>query len=364
MFEELTERLKKIELKIQEFHQTLNIEVKAEKMRQLQLAMAAPDFWNDPQKSQAVIEELKTIKEDVDDYRNLHGKFQELSDLLQLEDAAYAKDIERELRVLEKEVEAFQLKVFFQGHFDHANGIMEINSGAGGTEACDWANMLYRMYVRWAQGKQFKIKTLAEIRGEEAGLKHITFLIEGKNVYGLLKAERGVHRLVRISPFDSNKRRHTSFASVDVLPEITGGVAIEIKSEDLRIDTYRASGAGGQHVNRTDSAVRITHEPTGIVVACQNERSQHQNKQNALKILKAKLYQMKEDEQKKELEQLGGHKRKIEWGSQIRSYVLHPYLMVKDHRTNYETSGAKEVLDGNIDEFIYQYLMASLESIS
>ncbi|MBN2483596.1 MAG: peptide chain release factor 2 [Candidatus Omnitrophica bacterium] len=364
MFEEIKEKSGRLKQKIEEFRTTLNIDDKVRKIQQLQLVMAEPDFWNDSQRSAAIIEELKSVKEDSDDFNNLHNRYQELCDLLELDDPAYTKEIEQELRSLEKEIEKFQLKILFQGPFDHASGIVEINSGAGGTEACDWANMLYRMYTRWAQDKGFKLSTFVEIRGEEAGLKNITFLIEGKNVYGLLKAERGVHRLVRISPFDANKRRHTSFASVDVLPEIKDDVVIDVKPEEIRIDTYRASGAGGQHVNRTDSAVRITHLPTGLVVACQNERSQHQNKQNAFKVLKAKLYQLKEDEQKKQIERLGGEKRKIEWGSQIRSYILHPYLMVKDHRTAHETSQAKDVLDGKIDDFIHHYLMFSLERIS
>jgi peptide chain release factor 2 len=239
---------------------------------------------------------------------------------------------------------------------------VEINSGAGGTEACDWSNMLFRMYVKWAESKGFKLKVLDELRAEEAGIKSITFFIEGRRAYGLLRSERGVHRLVRISPFDANKRRHTSFASVDVLPEIKEDIEIEIKPEDLRIDTFRSSGAGGQHVNVTDSAVRITHLPSGIVVSCQNERSQHQNKYTAMKILKAKLYEIKEKENRKELEKVTGKKQKIEWGSQIRSYVLHPYLLVKDHRTNTEEHNARAVLDGQIDEFIYAYLRSFADS--
>jgi peptide chain release factor 2 len=246
--------------------------------------------------------------------------------------------------------------LIFSGKFDKANAIVEINSGAGGTEACDWASMLFRMYYRWAEDKKFKLNVLNEVRGEEAGIKSITFFIQGSRAYGLLRSERGVHRLVRISPFDSNKRRHTSFASVDILPEIKEDIEIGIKSEDLRIDTYRASGAGGQHVNVTDSAVRITHVPSGIVVACQNERSQHQNKQSAIKILKAKLYELKEKENKTELEKMAGQKQRIEWGSQIRSYVLHPYLLVKDHRTNLEVHDARAVLDGKLDGFMYAYL--------
>lgn len=239
---------------------------------------------------------------------------------------------------------------------DKSSAILSINSGAGGTEACDWANMLLRMYSKWADKKGYKIQTLDMLPGEEAGIKNVTTIIRGSFVYGYLKAENGVHRLVRISPFDANKRRHTSFASVDVIPEISDDIKVEISENDLRVDTYRASGRGGQHVNVTDSAVRITHIPTGIVVQCQNERSQHKNKTMAMKVLKARLYEV---ERKKKFDELAKHyveKQKIEWGSQIRSYVMHPYSMVKDHRTNLQTSNVQAVMDGDIDEFIEAYL--------
>ena len=264
--------------------------------------------------------------------------------------------MQKETKKFEENLEKIKLKVLFNEKFDDSNAIVELNSGAGGTEACDWASMLFRMYFRWAEDKKFKFNVLDEVKGEEAGIKNITFLIEGIRAYGMLKSERGVHRLVRVSPFDANKRRHTSFASVDVLPEIREDIDIEIKPEELEIITCRASGAGGQHVNKTDSAVRITHLPTGIVVGCQNERSQHQNKQVALRVLKAKLYELKEEEKKKNLEKISGTKQRIEWGSQIRSYVLYPYLLVKDHRTDLENHDAWGVLDGKLDDFIYAYL--------
>lgn len=361
MFDEIRQRLDKLDEDIREFKSLLNIEKKTEIMSRLQAKMAAPGFWDDQQKSLEVINELKELKEDVESFQGVEEKAVELKDLISLSDESYLKDIVKELDSLEKETERVRLKVLFQGKFDGANAILEINSGAGGTEACDWAGMLFRMYFRWAEDKKFKARVLNELRGEEAGLKSVTVLIEGRRAYGMLKAERGVHRLVRISPFDANKRRHTSFASVEVLPEVKDDIEIEVRPEDLKVDTFRASGAGGQHVNKTDSAVRLTHIPTGIVVGCQNERSQHQNKHTALTILKAKLYQIEEEKKRKEMEKISGNKMKIEWGSQIRSYVLHPYLMVKDHRTGFEVPQAKDVLDGKIDGFIYSYLKKRLE---
>jgi peptide chain release factor 2 len=363
MIEEIKERLESIEAKIKEFSSLLKIEEKRKKIHKLQLKMAKADFWKDQEKSLPVIEELKSLKEEVDEFYALEDKLKDLKELLKITDLSYQKEIEQELNHLEKKVEDFRLRLLFSGKFDSASAFVEINSGAGGTEACDWALMLFRMYFRWAQNRGFKVKVLDEVRGEEAGVKNITFLVEGKNAYGYLKAERGIHRLVRISPFDSNRRRHTSFASVSAWPQVSDEVEVEIKPEDLRIDTFRASGHGGQHVNKTDSAVRITHLPSGIVVSCQNERSQYQNKQTALKVLRAKLYQIKEEEKKQELAKLSGEKRKIEWGSQIRSYILHPYSLVKDHRTGFQVGWAKEVLDGKIDDFIYQYLIKNLENV-
>jgi len=353
---ELNKRIEKVEAGILGMKALLKVEEKRETVRSLQMKMSVQDFWQDQKAAAKVVEELKSVKSDVEEWDALAARLSELKELVGLADSSYEKEIESELNVLEAEYEKVNLRVLFSGKFDEASALVEINSGAGGTEACDWAGMLYRMYFRWAEDKKFPTKVLEEVRGEEAGIKNILFLVEGKRAYGMLKAERGVHRLVRISPFDANKRRHTSFASVDILPEIKEDIDIEIKPEELKIDTFRASGAGGQHVNRTDSAVRVTHLPTGIIVGSQSERSQHQNRYNAMQVLKAKLYERREQERKSTLVKISGNKQKIEWGSQIRSYVLHPYLLVKDHRTDLEAHDAKAVLDGRLDDFIYAYL--------
>ncbi|MFH1504694.1 MAG: peptide chain release factor 2 [Candidatus Omnitrophota bacterium] len=353
--QEIKEQIGILEKEIKELSKLLKIEEKRPQVHKLQLRISEPEFWDGTEFSQVIIE-LKALKGNIDDWDNLNIQLRDLKELFSIQDKELLSEISSEAQKLKNGCERLRLEVLFSGKFDNANAIIEINSGAGGTEACDWAGMLFRMYFRWAEDRKFKFKVLNEVRGEEAGIKNITFFIEGLRAYGLLIPEKGVHRLVRISPFDANKRRHTSFASVSVLPEVKGDIEIDVQPEDLRIDTYRSSGAGGQHVNVTDSAVRITHLPTGIVVSSQNERSQHQNKQIAFKILKAKLYELKEKENKKELEEVSGTKRKIEWGSQIRSYVLHPYLMVKDHRTNIEEHDAWAVLDGRIDSFIYGYL--------
>ena len=360
--EGIGEKVRKLEEELEKLRGLLNIEGKKKRLEQLQLKMSEAAFWQEQKTSVKVVGEMKSLKSDVEDWQAMRDKIKELEELFSLSDVSLNSEILKELNALGDDVEKLRLRTFFSGKFDEANAIVEINSGAGGTEACDWAHMLFRMYFRWAEEKKFKYTVLNEVKGEEAGIKNITFLIEGLRAYGLLKAERGVHRLVRISPFDANRRRHTSFASIDILPEVTEGIDISLKSEELRIDTFRASGRGGQHVNVTDSAIRITHLPTGIVTSCQNERSQYQNKQVALKVLKAKLHQLKEEEKKKELDKISGNKRKIEWGSQIRSYVLHPYLMVKDHRTNLAIGDAWAVLDGKIDELIYAYLKTQISA--
>jgi peptide chain release factor 2 len=356
MIEDLNKEIGTLAEEVKLLCKLLDVEVKRKQVKDLQLKMADQGFWDDQKKATGIVTELKNIKCDVDDFDDLQDKLNDIKDLFSLGDNSLEPDIIKEAETLKSACEKMRLRILFSGKFDSANAILEINSGAGGTEACDWAGMLFRMYFRFAEDRKFKLKVLNEVRGEEAGIKNITFLIEGLRAYGLLKSERGVHRLVRISPFDANKRRHTSFASVDVIPEIKDDIAIEIKPEELRIDTFRSSGAGGQHVNVTDSAIRITHLPSGVVVSCQNERSQHQNRIQALNVLKAKLYTIKEEESKKELENMSSKKRKIEWGSQIRSYVLHPYLLVKDHRTNFEHHDAWGVLDGKIDGFCYAYL--------
>ncbi|MBN2119813.1 MAG: peptide chain release factor 2 [Candidatus Omnitrophica bacterium] len=329
-----------------------------EKIGELEIRMGVPEFWDNQALSQKVISELKDLKDKFQTWSELNKRVNDAGELISIveQDAGLQQEIARELQSIGSDVGRFEIKVFLSDKFDRENAIVSINSGAGGTEACDWANMLFRMYGRWADAGKYKLELVDILEAEEAGIKNVTFIIRGLYAYGYLKAERGVHRLVRISPFDSNKRRHTSFASVDVIPEISEDVELEINPEDLKIDTFRSSGRGGQHVNVTDSAVRITHIPSGIIVSCQSERSQHQNKQTALRVLRSRLYQKLEEEQKKELEKISGDKKRIEWGSQIRSYVLYPYLMVKDHRTDYQTSNANAVLDGDLNGFMEAYL--------
>ncbi len=322
--------------------------------------MANPGFWNDEQNSTKVIKQVKSLKSLVEPWEAASRKYQEskeLADILKDQDKELIADLAKDIGFISTTLDKLEFNILLGGEFDKNSAILSINAGAGGTESCDWVQMLFRMYSRFGESRGYSIKTIDVLFGEEAGIKNITALIEGDYAYGYLKAERGVHRLVRISPFDANKRRHTSFASVDVIPEIEEGIDLKIEEKDLRIDVYRSSGPGGQSVNTTDSAVRITHIPSGIVVQCQNERSQYQNKQVALKILKARFYEL-EREKKEELllKQYGQEKKKIEWGSQIRSYVMHPYNMVKDHRTDYETGDVSKVMDGGLDEFIEAYL--------
>ncbi len=310
---------------------------------------------------QSLKKEQNSIENQLNLINQLESEIDTLEEMIELaeEDESLKPELEENLKQLAKEVDNAEIETFLNGKHDSSNAIVTIHSGAGGTEACDWVSMLFRMYSMWCDKNGYRIEIMDMQPGDEAGYKNITFLVNGDRAYGYLKTENGVHRLVRISPFDANKRRHTSFASVSVLPEIEDDDGeIEIDPSELRIDTFRASGAGGQHVNKTDSAVRITHIPTGIVVTCQNERSQHKNKAYALKILKSKLYQLKQEEKRKELEKLEGEKKKIEWGSQIRSYVLHPYKMVKDHRTGVEKKdmAALSVLDGELDDFIKEAL--------
>jgi len=337
-----------------------DLEGRREKINKLQKKTADPDFWNDGQTAQSVLKEISEHKKWID---KVDGYTAELSDLKQLleltdgdEDAAEVKEIKESLDRISVDLDRLEFATLLSGPDDARHAILTIHPGAGGTESQDWADMLFRMYNRWCEIKNYKVKLLDYMAGEEAGLKSATMQIEGEYAYGYLKAESGVHRLVRISPYDANRRRHTSFASIYVYPEVDDTVEINISDDDLRIDTYRASGAGGQHVNKTSSAVRITHLPTGIVVQCQNERSQIKNKATALRMLRSRLYQMQLEEQRKKKEKLEKSKKKIEWGSQIRSYVFHPYNMVKDHRTNVETSNIQAVMDGDLDEFIEAYL--------
>ena len=320
--------------------------------------MNQPAFWDDSVNSNKLMQELKALKSTVEPLEKGLKKISDLKELTEIssDDPEFLRQIEKELSSLEKEIHAVELQAILGGPFDRNNALLSINAGAGGTESCDWAQMLLRMYTRWVDNRGFKFKTIDILQGEEAGVKSVTIRIEGYMAYGFLKSEKGVHRLVRISPFDSNKRRHTSFASVDVIPEIEDDIEVEINPDDLRIDVFRSSGPGGQSVNTTDSAVRITHLPTGIVVQCQNERSQLQNRQTSMKVLRAKLYELKRKEQDDRMAKEHGEKQKIEWGSQIRSYVMHPYWMVKDHRSEQETSQVQKVMDGELDEFIEAFL--------
>ena len=308
-----------------------------------------------------MLQELKQAKSKYTKYENIYLEVQNVKEFVNLleteKDESLEKEIEKNIKTLQKKLEKLQIEVLLNGKYDENNAIITLHPGAGGTESQDWVQMLYRMYTRWANDNGYKVKELDYLEGDEAGIKSVTALISGENAYGYLKAEKGVHRLVRISPFDSGGRRHTSFASVEVLPEITDEIEVEINPEDLRIDTYRASGAGGQHINKTDSAVRITHLPTNIVVSCQSERSQIQNRETAMKMLKSKLIDLKEKQQAQTINELKGTQMDIAWGSQIRSYVFCPYTMVKDHRTNYEVGNVQAVMDGDINGFLEAYLM-------
>ena len=326
------------------------------------------EFWNDANNSSKVLKQINQLKSKIENYQKIETELTnllEMTELLQTEpEEEMAKEVLKSTANIEKEVEKLEITTLLSGKYDNNNAILTIHPGAGGTEAQDWAEMLYRMYTRWANANGYEVKELDYLEGEEAGIKSVTFMVEGNYAYGYLKGEMGVHRLVRISPFDAGGRRHTSFASVEVLPEITDDVQIDINPDDLRIDTYRASGAGGQHINKTSSAVRITHIPTNIVVACQSERSQIQNRVTAMKMLKSKLLNLKEKEQKDTIEELKGVQMDIAWGSQIRSYVFCPYTLVKDHRTGYEVGNVQAVMDGDLNEFINSYLKYNLSKIS
>ncbi len=326
--------------------------------------MSMPDFWNDQNAAQTVINEANALKDQVNEFVNLNDSYENLELTYQLvkeePDADLQAELDEEIQQLSKSLSDFELQLLLSEPYDKNNAILELHPGAGGTESQDWGSLLLRMYTRWAEKKGFKVETLDYLPGDEAGIKSVTLLIKGHNAYGYLKAEKGVHRLVRISPFDSSGRRHTSFVSCEIMPEFNDDIEIDIRSEDLKIDTYRASGAGGQHINTTDSAVRITHLPTNTVVTCQTERSQIKNREQAMKMLKSKLYQLEIEKQQAELDEIRGEQKEIGWGSQIRSYVFHPYSMVKDHRTNVEVGNTGSVMDGEIDMFIDAYLRSKL----
>lgn len=337
-----------------------DIASKEKRSETLEAEMGQPAFWDEPDKAKAVIDEVNGLKNSLADYYQIRDRLSDAAVLIELGaeagDSGIAAELAGEITALEKKLTQLEIGVLLGGKYDRNNAILSLHAGAGGTEAQDWASMLLRMYSRWAETSGYTVQITDLLPGEEAGVKSATVVISGTNAYGLLKSEKGVHRLVRISPFDANRRRHTSFASVDVIPEIDDDITVTIDPGDLRIDTYRASGAGGQHVNKTDSAVRITHLPTGVVVECQNERSQFSNREMAMKILRARLFELQMKAQAKEMAELRGEYQDIAWGSQIRSYVFQPYSLIKDHRTELEVGNVNAVMDGDIDQFIYAYL--------
>ncbi|QII50822.1 peptide chain release factor 2 [Bacillus paralicheniformis] len=361
---EIRQELENMATRLADFRGSLDLETKEARISELDEQMADPDFWGDQQKAQTIINEANALKDYVNTYNKLsefHEELQMTHDLLKEDpDQDLQNELVSELKSLTKQFNEFELQLLLSEPYDKNNAILELHPGAGGTESQDWGSMLLRMYTRWAERRGFKVETLDYLPGDEAGIKSVTLLIKGHNAYGYLKAEKGVHRLVRISPFDSSGRRHTSFVSCDVMPEFNEEIDIEIRTEDIKVDTYRASGAGGQHVNTTDSAVRITHLPTGVIVTCQTERSQIKNRERAMKMLKSKLYQRRIEEQQAQLDEIRGEQKEIGWGSQIRSYVFHPYSLVKDHRTNTEMGNVQAVMDGDIDSFIDAYLRSKL----
>jgi len=327
---------------------------------ELEQKSAEPEFWNDMEKSQKILQRIKTLRDKLETFGHLESTLEDLKTLNELgieeDDESVIDEVKEGIEELKGKIAKLRTETLLTGPYDKNNAILSMHAGAGGTEAQDWVQMLLRMYTRWGESKGYTVKILDYLDGDEAGVKSVTIHVIGENAYGYLKSEKGVHRLVRISPFDASGRRHTSFASIDVMPELDDDIEIEINPDDLRVDTYRSSGAGGQHVNKTESAIRITHIPTGIVVSCQNERSQFQNRDTAMKMLRAKLFELKEQEQKQKIEGIKGVQMEIAWGSQIRSYVFCPYTLVKDHRTNYEEGNVNAVMDGEIDEFINAYL--------
>ena len=343
-----------------EVKDSLDLVNKSKRVEELEMEMEAPGFWDNPDSSNAKMKELKSLKDVAEGYNALATQYDDIETLIEMgyeeEDPELIPEIRSELDSFIDTLEAMRIGTLLSGEFDKCNAILKLNAGAGGTESCDWASMLYRMYTRWAEKKGYSVEVLDYLDGDEAGIKSVTFQVNGENAYGYLKSEKGVHRLVRISPFNAQGKRQTSFVSLDVMPDIEADLDIEINDDDIRVDTYRSSGAGGQHINKTSSAIRITHFPTGIVVQCQNERSQHQNRDKAMQMLRAKLYMMKVEENKEKLSDIRGEVSEIGWGNQIRSYVFQPYTMVKDHRTSVESGNVDAVMDGAIDGFINGYL--------
>lgn len=362
-FEEQKQRIEAYEDDLKELQEALGLEDLKKEVALLEQKTTDSEFWNDVANSQKVMQKIRHLKDKIEKFEKLKSSYQDTIALIELADEegdlSLLDEIASSIDTFVGELENLRLSTLLKGEYDSKNAIITFHAGAGGTEAQDWASMLLRMYTRWSERHGFKVKTLDFLDGEEAGIKSAAILVEGHNAYGYLKGEAGVHRLVRVSPFDASGRRHTSFASVEVMPEIDDDVEIVIRDEDIRVDTFRSGGAGGQHVNKTESAVRITHLPTGIVVSCQNERSQHQNREIAMKMLKAKLAEIKERKRLEKIEDIKGEQKEIGWGSQIRSYVFMPYTMVKDHRTGYETGNIDAVMDGDLDGFINEYLKAS-----
>lgn len=362
MLEDLKPTLNDLGEKLDQMRISLEIPAKEEKIAELEYKMGEPSFWDDAAAAQKLNQELAALKGGVDTYKGLMAKYEDAETLYEMGieegDVSMEDDIRAELDLIAEGLETLQLEVLLSGDYDANDAILTLHAGAGGTEAQDWTQMLLRMYGRWAERHGFTVETADLQPGDEAGVKSATLFIKGHNAYGFLKSEKGVHRLVRISPFDSQARRHTSFSACDVMPEIDDAVEVPINMDDVRVDYYRASGAGGQHINKTSSAVRMTHEPTGIVVQCQNERSQLQNKEQCMKMLRAKLFELEQEKKEEEIAKLEGVQQKIEWGSQIRSYVFQPYTMVKDVRTNAETGNVQAVMDGELDPFIRAYLNA------
>lgn len=358
--DQLKYTLSTFEKPLQEVRDSLNLDAKIRRIDELEKTMEEPSFWEDAEMSTKLVKEAKNLKDTVAEYNKLKNQYEEIELMLEMgyeeNDPAIVPEIQQMVNEFSEELESLRLRTLLTGEYDSNNAIVKLSAGAGGTEACDWCSMLYRMYCRWAERKGFSVEVLDYLDGEEAGIKWVTMKISGENVFGYMKSERGVHRLVRISPFNSAGKRQTSFVSCDVMPDIEEDLDVEINPDDLRIDTYRSSGAGGQHINKTSSAVRITHIPTGAVVQCQNQRSQFQNKDMAMQMLKTKLYMLKQQENAEKISDIRGDVKENAWGSQIRSYVLQPYTLIKDHRTGFEAGNVTAVLDGDIDGFISAYL--------
>ncbi|MDJ0305207.1 MULTISPECIES: peptide chain release factor 2 [Dehalobacter] len=360
MLADWKKEIENLKMRLADLRVSLDVAGRQIKIAKLEDELNKPGFWDDPSSAQKVMQELTREKDKVTVHQQLQDQIEDIAALWELaveeDDISLESEIENTIVKLKNQFADLELEILLSGPYDRNNAIITLHSGAGGTESQDWVQMLYRMYVRWGERRGFKVETLDLLPGEEAGIKSVTFSLVGENAYGYAKCEKGVHRLVRISPFDASGRRHTSFASVDVIPEVTDDAEITIDAEDLKVDTYRSGGAGGQHVNKTDSAVRITHLPTGIIVQCQSERSQIQNRAYCMRVLQAKLLELKRKQQEEEISEVRGEQNDIAWGSQIRSYVFHPYSMVKDHRTSYETGNVNAVMDGEIDPYISAYL--------